>query len=595
MGVVGGKQAVAWWDRWPSIEQDEIAAYERLAVPTRTLYRDNGVLILDADWPVEGQPPIKLEIRYSPFHPFVRPDVAAPESEFARHQHPIGKELCLLTQESHRWDSNQLVADFIQEQLARLFGALKAREDGRVEDAASLEEHSPDPRMPYFASICEPSSIIYFDGDMPLPADAFGLLDLTIAPRPDETNPDAVEAIVSRLRNPEGNPLGFQLKLKNDGAEAFQAKGLWLQMEPPKDLTFQALMNEVHARIEMQKRLRGQLVSRNIDRVMRSHLYVIGLVFPEEVSYGKTGPGWLFILARPKKGAKPGTYTGRYIRGERFGEKHLYARLPVAGSLRSKKALLIGCGAIGSFVALELARAGVGSIKLVDGDIALPGNSLRWALGRPAWGIGKARALANFIRENYPLTSVSEVDVKIGVPPSLQMIERKAELYGERLNNIMSTIDEADIIIDTAASSEIQHALTYFAREYGKTCIVANATFGAAGGLVARFRPGTKGCWVCLHESLNEGTIPRPTVDHSGEVTPVGCNEPTFTGGGFDLQEVSLEVVRSAIGILSGGAYDPGDWDVAVLDLRSEDGRRILPNWRHYMVEPHKSCCGAGS
>jgi hypothetical protein len=206
-------------------------------------------------------------------------------------------------------------------------------------------------------------------------------------------------------------------------------------------------------------------------------------------------------------------------------------------------------------------------------------------------GPGKSKSA----RQLHSLTTVSETEARLGVPPTLEMIAQNAEADGERFSKLISMIAEADIIIDTAASSEIQHALTYYANEHGKTCIVANATFGAAGGLVARFRPETKGCWVCLQERLRDGSIIKPMVDQSGEVLPVGCNEPTFTGGGFDLQEVSLEVVRSAIGILSGGAYDPGGWDVAIVDLMDADRRRTLPNWRHYPLEPHPTCCGAGT
>jgi len=80
------------------------------------------------------------------------------------------------------------------------------------------------------------------------------------------------------------------------------------------------------------------------------------------------------------------------------------------------------------------------------------------------------------------------------------------------------------------------------------------ATVGLAGGVVARFVHDSKSCLVCLHEHRkDEKHISKPRLDNTGMVTPLGCNAPTFTGGGFDLQEVSLEVVRSAVGLLSEG------------------------------------------
>ncbi|WP_213290835.1 ThiF family adenylyltransferase [Bradyrhizobium sp. sGM-13] len=75
-----------------------------------------------------------------------------------------------------------------------------------------------------------------------------------------------------------------------------------------------------------------------------------------------------------------------------------------------EKALVVGCGAIGSFASLEMARAGVGEIALLDFDTVQPGKSLRWPLGRIVWGSSKAIALANFIASNYSWTKARTVE-----------------------------------------------------------------------------------------------------------------------------------------------------------------------------------------
>ena len=127
---------------------------------------------------------------------------------------------------------------------------------------------------------------------------------------------------------------------------------------------------------------------------------ITGIVFPEEVEYGKgkAGVGWLFLVTR--RGfinGQPGPPQISLIRGERAGQQDIFARLPVAKALRKKRVFLIGCGAIGSFAAIELARAGVGKITLLDGDVVQPGNSLRWPMGRTVWGcekIGRPQSLS---------------------------------------------------------------------------------------------------------------------------------------------------------------------------------------------------------
>lgn len=594
MAASVGKKPIAWWELWPTIESDEMAAYAALGVGVTIAHKKGGQLILIAEWPRDGEAILELEIRYSPLHPFVRPDIAARKIELSRHQHLLGKELCLLTQESRQWDSTQLVADYIHERLPIVFGAAKAHDEGRLDDAASLEEHSPDPKMPYFTSIAEPSSIVYFNGDMPLPTGSAGLLDLQVVARPDVINPGAIEATVRRLRTLHGDPIGMPIAIPRTADSATDFKGVWVRMDAPRDNNVRATYDEVRGRLLTEKKLQGSRAARSIDAVVNSPSYFIGISFQEEVSYGKSGAGWLFLIVRNAfKPGKPTTGRVNYVRGERIGETYVYSRLPVARSLRGKKVLQVGCGAIGSFVALELARSGIGHLNLVDGDVALPGNSLRWPLGRPAWGISKSMSLARFIEENYPWTHASAEYTRLGTSSGLDTVGLSPDDLRKSVANLQAAIAEVDLVLDTSASSEIQHALAYFAKEGGKPFVTAHATMGVAGGIVATFKPNSTACWVCLQERLRDGSIPEPRINHSGAITPVGCNEPTFTGGGFDLQEVSLEVVRRVVGILSDGAYDAGPWDVSVLNLVDDTGKRILPEWTPFALSPHPRCCGS--
>lgn len=158
---------------------------------------------------------------------------------------------------------------------------------------------------------------------------------------------------------------------------------------------------------------------------------------------------------------------------------------------------------------------------------------------------------------------------------------------------MLDLLRQADVVVDASASTEMQLALAHYCKRIGVPYVVGYATQGVAGGVVARFLPDGEGCFVCLNEHWKDGRIPQPREDESGVVIPVGCNAPTFTGGGFDLQEVSLEIVRTAVGLLSDGKYDPGAWSVAVLTLRNEDGSRTLPRWEAHPCPPHSKCCGA--
>ena len=61
--------------------------------------------------------------------------------------------------------------------------------------------------------------------------------------------------------------------------------------------------------------------------------------------------------------------------------------------LKTAKVAIVGCGSVGSKVAVQLARSGVGSFVLVDGDVLSAGNLVRNELDWRSVGVHKAPAL----------------------------------------------------------------------------------------------------------------------------------------------------------------------------------------------------------
>lgn len=71
-------------------------------------------------------------------------------------------------------------------------------------------------------------------------------------------------------------------------------------------------------------------------------------------------------------------------------------------ALRGKRVAVVGCGALGGFLARALAQAGVGSVLLIDSDEMVPANVGRHVLGMEAVGQGKALALARKLHADFP-------------------------------------------------------------------------------------------------------------------------------------------------------------------------------------------------
>jgi len=571
-----------WWERWPELWLAEQEAFRSRGIDPVILHQRDGVLIIGFDWSVEGETePLKLQVGYSVLHPFARPIVSAPEVTFPRHQHPIEKDLCLLPDEPGMWNPRQLVADYLTERIPQLKGALAAREAGEWEEAAKLEEPTPDPLLPYYNGASDPGSILIFDGARLMPQGNYGIATFSISGRSLAMNDSVFEAILLRLDPPTGRTLTPNFSPFPGADSGAPVQGRWVRMRPPATGDAKELLAAAEAEIRAKTALSPR-DAQLLDQALNADLGFTLIVFEDEATYSpaREGMACLLLATRGKKTS--------LIWSEPLSDG-ASVRLPISQALRTKTGVIVGVGAIGSFIAIELARAGLGRLVVLDNDIVLPGNGVRWPLGREAWGLSKSGAVGTFIQRNYPLTEVAAYSVKVG---STTAIVAAAKTGQNTLNEMRKIFHGADLIIEATGSTEAQQAIAFECRDLSKPFISAYGTPGVAGGVVATFPAASDSCFVCLNEHWVDGTLPAPIENKDAIVTPRGCSAPTFTGGSFDLEEVSLEAVREAITVLT----EPDRSMAATLDLvrlSDEHGRRELPVWERHDIPAHARCCGS--
>src|SRR6266704_3464119 len=126
---------------------------------------------------------------------------------------------------------------------------------------------------------------------------------------------------------------------------------------------------------------------------------------------------------------------------ERYSRQVLFPGIGETGQKRllSAQVTIVGCGATGSALASLLARAGVGTLRVIDRDYVEPSNLQRQALfdeADAAESLPKAIAAARKIAAFN-----SEVNVKAEV----------ADLTPE---NIHALLSEADLILDATDNFE---------------------------------------------------------------------------------------------------------------------------------------------
>jgi proteasome lid subunit RPN8/RPN11 len=112
---------------------------------------------------------------------------------------------------------------------------------------------------------------------------------------------------------------------------------------------------------------------------------------------------------------------------------------------RGRHVVIFGCGAIGSAVAMLLARAGVSKLQLYDKDIVKPGILVRQLFDRYQIGLNKAGATGRNVTYANPSTKV--LSSPADVVRLIQNPDRLAE------------ISAADVIINATASTTVATAL----------------------------------------------------------------------------------------------------------------------------------------
>lgn len=133
----------------------------------------------------------------------------------------------------------------------------------------------------------------------------------------------------------------------------------------------------------------------------------------------------------------------------------------ISKKLKKTRVCILGLGGLGSNVAILLARAGIGSLKLVDFDIVEASNLNRQQYRISHIGIKKTEAMKTIIKESNPFVEVDILDIKV---------DRK---------NIYSIVGDIEIVVEAFDRAETK-AMTLEELLAKKNKIVVSAS-GMAG------------------------------------------------------------------------------------------------------------------
>jgi len=189
---------------------------------------------------------------------------------------------------------------------------------------------------------------------------------------------------------------------------------------------------------------------------------------------------------------------------ERYSRQILFAGLGEEGQERLLRAhaAIVGCGALGSFQAAALARAGVGRLTIIDRDYVEPSNLQRQWLFEES---DAAEALPKAVAAERRLARINSWVQARGVVADLTPA------------NVEELVGEAQVILDGTDNFETRYLINDFALSRGIPWIYGAAV--GSYGLTMPVIPGRTACLRCVYPDPPAGA--QPTCETAGVLNSI--------------------------------------------------------------------------
>lgn len=188
----------------------------------------------------------------------------------------------------------------------------------------------------------------------------------------------------------------------------------------------------------------------------------------------------------------------------RYSRQTRFAPLGAEGQERLGRAtaVVIGCGALGTVQATLLARAGVGTLRLVDRDYVETSNLQRQVL------YTEADAEAAIPKAEAARRHLAEANSEISIEAHISDLDAA---------NADELLGGADVILDATDNFETRMLINDFAVRDGIPWIYGAAVSGY--GIAMPVLPGDSACFRCVYPEPPAGA--QPTCETAGVLGPV--------------------------------------------------------------------------
>ena len=203
--------------------------------------------------------------------------------------------------------------------------------------------------------------------------------------------------------------------------------------------------------------------------------------------------------------------------------------------LKDKTVLCIGLGTGGAFVAVELAKCGVGNFVLVDRDRLSVGNVVRHPGGISQVGRSKVNVIRDLILDKNPKARVEVHAIEVGF---------------DNRDAIAGLVQTADIVICGTDNRQSKLLINELCVAANVTAVYGGAFRRAYGGQVLRVRPKHSPCQQCFVAAMpNEAAdVEASSAVDAGEIAY--SDQPVAVEPGLSLDVLPIANLLAKLALL---------------------------------------------
>jgi molybdopterin/thiamine biosynthesis adenylyltransferase len=189
---------------------------------------------------------------------------------------------------------------------------------------------------------------------------------------------------------------------------------------------------------------------------------------------------------------------------ERYSRQILFPGLGVEGQVRIGQAsiCIVGCGALGSFQAEALARAGIGRLRLIDRDYVDYTNLQR------QWLYDESDAQNESPKAMAAARRLQQINSHVRIEPLVKDLTP---------SNAEELASDCDIILDGTDNFETRYLINDLSVKLKKPWVYGAAV--GSYGVVMPIVPGKGPCLACVYPEPPVGI--QPTCDVNGVIAPI--------------------------------------------------------------------------